>query len=198
MLLLMVRSDSNDTDKRPATARKHSKSRAVLVAMSVVVSAVFSIAAFSSAAYADSCTTYSIDCTNPSVNWAGATKPCSYYATTVRSMSGSAFGSSISVELRFSAGGSGATCGTAWSRISNSNCNPQSTCDPSNTSNPFPFVQRTAPGSLSTYTLGKLGSGTGSFSFQVKDCCGGFQARAAGALFSTGGSTIVTAYTTTY
>ena len=194
----MAPSRRDDIDDTHAIVRKLGKSRALVAAMSVLVGSIFSVAVFSSTAYADSCTTYSIDCTNPSVNWAGATKPCSYFAFTARTASGSGFGSSINVELRFSAGGTGATCGTAWSRIASYICDSQRACDNTSTGNPYPFVQRTAPGSLSTYGLGRIGSGSGSFSYQVKDCCGGFQARAAGALFGTGGSTIVSAYTATY
>jgi hypothetical protein len=49
-----------------------------------------------------------------------------------------------------------------------------------------------------TYSLADVSNNGLDISKQVKDCCGGFQARGGAALFSTGGSTIVSSYTGFY
>jgi hypothetical protein len=144
-------------------------------------------------AHAVTCTYYTLDCTNPSTAQSGATKSCAYYATTVRSATVSNGPSFVNVDLRYSSGGSGAACGTAWSRASSWACSqPGGLC---NSSNPVMWVIRTTPSAVNTSTL----AGLGTFSKQLVDCCGGFAAKAAGQILTSNGNAVTSAaVTTTY
>ncbi len=164
--------------------------------MTVLIASILSVSAFSMPASAAFCYDYLIDCTSPLSAQSGSTKSCDYYAITalaaVTQYAGPAY---VSVQLRYSSGGANATCGSAWGRISGLNCPGTYGC--AFPVDPKAFTQRVSP-NLSTYSLADISNNGLDISKQVKDCCGGFQARGGAALFSTGGSTIVSSYTGYY
>jgi hypothetical protein len=175
------------------------KRQAIAGALTILIASILSVGAFSSPATAVSCYDYLIDCTSPLSAQAGGTKPCDYYAiTAVTAPTRYAGPVSLSVQLKYSSGGAGTTCGSAWGRIASYNCPGSSGCQVLG-GNPYAFAQRQQPNFVSSYGLSDIPSGNGNdVSKQVKDCCGGFLAVGAGALYSTAGSTILSSYTTAY
>jgi hypothetical protein len=191
--------------KQPKSERVHHSAprprqrlRPVAGAMTLLIASVLSVGAFSLPASAQTCYAYLIDCTSPLSAQSGSSRPCDYYAITAvaatTQSSGPAF---VSVQLRYSGGGASATCGSAWSKIANFSCPGTYGC--AYPYNAFAFAQRLQPNFLSTNNLADIpGTNGNDVSKQVKDCCGGFLAVAGGQLYGTGGSTIVSSYTSSY
>jgi hypothetical protein len=171
---------------RPAT-------RAFFAIVAIFFAALLGVGAYAPPASAASCYDYPIDCTSPLTPQMGASKPCDYYAfTAVAAQTQWAGANSISVQLRYSAGGSGASCGSAWARVSAYTCVAATNCDVWSGANPYAQAQRTQPQFLSTGTLSDIGN----VSRQVKDCCGGFLAKGGGKLVAVGGGTVVSIWMT--
>jgi hypothetical protein len=130
------------------------------------------------------CTSYARDCTNPATSC--GSNVSSPLGTNVL------YGSTVVgyMVLRYSS-----TCGTAWSRVdSYSGCYCLST-------SPYPWAQRSSPvyaDTIDTNQTNDFGSGAGSYSRQLQDCCGGFLVRAGTWVTSAGTLSITSVYTSYY
>lgn len=172
--------------------------RTLLVVAAVALAALGSIALSTNEpavveAHGSPCSVYAIDCTNPgnAQSQLRHTKSCGYYAQTVRTKYASFGNSYIDVQMRFASGGSGATCNSAWSRASSWACNTPVGCAPGN---PKVWVIRGTPNLHSMFSH----SDDGTYSRQLRDCCGGLSAQAKGRISSQNGNVVVHAATSAF